>query len=325
MEEVTIPLKYWVDNTNTRVIVAEASGEFIDVLFSFLTLPLGTIIRLWDSLDQVGRENIFEQVRPDNNSEQQIGPDNISEQQVRPENNYEQVGTHNISEQQARICCINKWCCFSNNCEPQVRHENNREQQVGPENISEQQARHCPFWNKCKQQERFGCINRLCPFWKKSEQQVGLGCINKLYQSVNKLEPHDFRNDNGQKMLRCPRNPLESSCQRLKVNVDDTESTKYFMCHNCLKKESKLFVSSFPDVKCKCGSLLRREIEMLEESNGDDDGVFVKGKAMFLIYDNLTVRRSSPCESIKPSLKHGHKKLENQREELFDRKKVTFI
>jgi len=177
------------------------------------------------------------------------------------------------------------------NISEQVRPKNSYEQQVGPEN--------------------------------RSEQQVGLGCINKLYQSVNNLEPRDFKN-NGQKMLRYPRNPLESSCQRLKVKVDDTEPTKYFMCHNCLKKESKLLVSSFSNVKCHCGSFMRRETEMVEESVGDD-GVFVKGNSRFLIYDNLTVHRSSPSESIKQSPKLGHKKLENQREKLLDRKKVIFF
>jgi len=241
-EEVTIALRYWVDEKKRRVIVAEASGDLVDVLFSFLTLPLGTIIRLWDSLDG----------------------------------------------------------------------ENSSEQQVRPENSSGQQA-------------RLGCFKNLFQFGNSSEQQVGLGCIKKLYQSVTDLEPDVFRNNICQKMLHSPRNPLESSCQRLKVKVDDTEPTKYFMCHNCSKKASeKLLVSSFPDVKCDCGSLMRKEIEMLEEP-ARDDGVFVKGKAMFLIYDNLTVRRSSPSESIKEPLKLGHKKLENPKVDHLDRKKVIFL
>ncbi|XP_027906944.1 uncharacterized protein LOC114166409 [Vigna unguiculata] len=124
-------------------------------------------------------------------------------------------------------------------------------------------------------------------------------------------------------MLHSPRNPLESSCQRLKVKVDDTKPTKYFMCLNCSSKESKLLVSSFSAKKCDCGSFIK-EIEMLEE-HGGDDGVFVKGKAMFLIYDDLTVRRSSPSESIKSPLKLGHKKLENQIVEHLDRKKILNI
>jgi len=258
-EEVRIPLKYWVDDKKERVIVAEASGELVDVLFSFLTLPLGTIIRLWDT-----------------------------------------------SEQQ------------------QVGHENNSERQEGLENTSEQQQRS----ENSEQQVESGCINKLCQNFKdtlglRSEQQIGLGCIKELYQSVNNLESDVFRNNNCQKMLHSPRNPLESFCQRLKVKVDDTEPTKYFMCHNCSRKGSKLLVSSFSAVKCDCGSFMTKEIEMMGETAGED-GVFVKGKAMFFIYDDLRVRRSSPSEFIKPTLKPGSKELKSYREVLLDKEKVIF-
>ncbi|XP_022641692.1 uncharacterized protein LOC106773137 [Vigna radiata var. radiata] len=239
-EEVTIPLKYWVDDDKKRVIVAEASGELVDVLFSFLTLPLGTIIRLLESLDHVEHDNTSEQ-----------------------------EGT----------CCINKLCKSF--------------------------------------KDTLGLRNS-------SQQQVGLGCINELYKSVNNLDANVFRNKICQKMLRSLRNPLESSCQRLKLKVDDSEPTKYFMCHNCLKKGSNLLVSSFYDVKCDCGSLMRKEIEMLEEP-AVEDGVFVKGKAMFFIYDNLTVRRSSPSEFIKPPLKPRHKELKKYEEVHLDRKKILNI
>ncbi|BAT97999.1 hypothetical protein VIGAN_09159900 [Vigna angularis var. angularis] len=134
----------------------------------------------------------------------------------------------------------------------------------------------------------------------------------------------DNKNNICQKMLHSPRNPLESSCQRLKVKVDDSEPTKYFMCHNCSKKGSNLLVSSFYDVKCDCGSLMRKEIELLEEAAADD-GVFVKEKAKFFIYDNLTVRRSCPSEFIKPTLKLRHKKLAKPEEILLDRNKILNI
>ncbi|XP_028783529.1 uncharacterized protein LOC114739618 [Neltuma alba] len=39
-------LRLFVDRQSNKVVVAEASGDFIDALLSFLTLPLGTIIRL---------------------------------------------------------------------------------------------------------------------------------------------------------------------------------------------------------------------------------------------------------------------------------------
>ncbi|KAL5817104.1 hypothetical protein ACOSQ3_025482 [Xanthoceras sorbifolium] len=41
-----ISLKALVDKDNNRVIFAEANEDFVDVLLSFLTMPMGTIIRL---------------------------------------------------------------------------------------------------------------------------------------------------------------------------------------------------------------------------------------------------------------------------------------
>ncbi|CAJ1950252.1 unnamed protein product [Sphenostylis stenocarpa] len=205
--EGKIYLKYWVDTKEERVVMAESSGDFINVLFSFLTLPLGTIIRLGNRLDQ----------------------------------------------------------------------------------------------------------------------RVDLGCINHLYESIEKLESDVFWNNICKKMLLSPRNPLEGSCQRLKVKVDDTEPTKYYMCHNCLKKGSnELLLSSFIDVKCKCGTLMRKEIDMVEEAAGDN-GVFVKGDAKFLIYDDLTVLRSSPSESIKPPLKFGYTEFKNMKEKYLDRNEILII
>ncbi|KAL1817021.1 hypothetical protein ACET3Z_019595 [Daucus carota] len=44
--EVDIPVKLVIDKEKKRVVFAEADGDFADILFSFLTLPMGTIIRL---------------------------------------------------------------------------------------------------------------------------------------------------------------------------------------------------------------------------------------------------------------------------------------
>ncbi|XVF68899.1 hypothetical protein PTKIN_Ptkin11bG0038100 [Pterospermum kingtungense] len=40
----TLALKALVDKTNNRVIFAECDEDFVDVLFSFFTMPMGKII-----------------------------------------------------------------------------------------------------------------------------------------------------------------------------------------------------------------------------------------------------------------------------------------
>ncbi|PNX68281.1 hypothetical protein L195_g056963, partial [Trifolium pratense] len=41
-----VSLKVMVDKVRNKVVYAEAGKDFVDVLFSFLTLPMGTIARL---------------------------------------------------------------------------------------------------------------------------------------------------------------------------------------------------------------------------------------------------------------------------------------
>ncbi|KAL3506066.1 hypothetical protein ACH5RR_031448 [Cinchona calisaya] len=44
-KSTTIGLKLLVDKTRNKVVAAEANEDFVDILLSFLTLPLGTIVR----------------------------------------------------------------------------------------------------------------------------------------------------------------------------------------------------------------------------------------------------------------------------------------
>ncbi|XWS53056.1 hypothetical protein CRYUN_Cryun11dG0124900 [Craigia yunnanensis] len=46
MENDNISLKAVVDKTNNRVVFVESDEKFVDILFSFLTMPLGTTVRL---------------------------------------------------------------------------------------------------------------------------------------------------------------------------------------------------------------------------------------------------------------------------------------
>ncbi|TVU15918.1 hypothetical protein EJB05_39462, partial [Eragrostis curvula] len=54
IEEPTIEVKLFVDKEKKKVLFAESDKEFVDVLFSFLTMPLGTIVRLMGKQSQIG-------------------------------------------------------------------------------------------------------------------------------------------------------------------------------------------------------------------------------------------------------------------------------
>ncbi|XP_020261379.1 uncharacterized protein LOC109837509 [Asparagus officinalis] len=56
----TVTLKLVVDTKRNRVVFAESEKEFVDILFSFLTLPMGTIIRLLNKESSVGcMDNLY--------------------------------------------------------------------------------------------------------------------------------------------------------------------------------------------------------------------------------------------------------------------------
>ncbi|MED6167336.1 hypothetical protein PIB30_001759 [Stylosanthes scabra] len=193
-QEQSFPLRLLVDREKNRVVVAEANGDFIDTLFSFLTLPLGTIIRL-----------------------------------------------------------------LSNN--------------------------------------------------QQHDQPAELGCINNLYRSVENSSAEVFWNHICKEMLLRPQNNCESLCRKLKLNVDDTESLRYFMCSNC-KRGSNWLLSTFAGASCcSCGKLMNKEMKLLGDSDYEThtDGVFVKGEAMYFIFDDLRVLQSSPSNFVKELTQLGYR------------------
>ncbi|CAN0897990.1 hypothetical protein LINGRAHAP2_LOCUS19445 [Linum grandiflorum] len=52
--ETKVTLKLLIDNKNKRVLFAEAGKEFVDFLFTLLSLPLGTVIKLLSKNKMVG-------------------------------------------------------------------------------------------------------------------------------------------------------------------------------------------------------------------------------------------------------------------------------
>lgn len=51
-EKPVFSLRLLVDKKKNKVVLAEAGKEFVDVLFSFLTLPMGTVARLVEKYQQ---------------------------------------------------------------------------------------------------------------------------------------------------------------------------------------------------------------------------------------------------------------------------------
>ncbi|KAK7256840.1 hypothetical protein RIF29_30371 [Crotalaria pallida] len=121
--------------------------------------------------------------------------------------------------------------------------------------------------------------------------KVGVGSLSSLYNSVAKLEVKHFLTETFKEMLLRPRNSMEAYCQKLKLNVDDTEKMNYFICENwnCSRQESGGgLLSTFRNTTCKCGKLMNREISLPNGNSNNNEG-FVPDKISFIISDDLKV------------------------------------
>ncbi|XP_060202196.1 uncharacterized protein LOC132630657 [Lycium barbarum] len=134
-----------------------------------------------------------------------------------------------------------------------------------------------------------GTIIRLI----KAEAGV-VGCMNNLYQSVENLIVEDLFIEHCRTMLLNPRNPYPKYCMRLKVNVDDSGSEKYYECSDCSKR------CYFMNVECPCDGKFNKEkfLKDLVLITCHDEYVFLKGGISFLISDDLQVKCASPSSLV---------------------------
>lgn len=79
-----------------------------------------------------------------------------------------------------------------------------------------------------------------------------IGCFRSLYESVEKLDASHLWSEGCKTMLLNPRNAAEAWCRQLKLNIDEADPTKYFICQNlkCTKQEISL---NIPIAVCSCG------------------------------------------------------------------------
>ncbi|RDX68588.1 hypothetical protein CR513_52397, partial [Mucuna pruriens] len=86
------------------------------------------------------------------------------------------------------------------------------------------------------------------------------------------------------------------------------------MCGSCPYS----LLSTFAGTSCSyCGNLMIKEMKLLEESKekaAGSNGVFVKGDAMFMIFDDLTVLQNSPGNTIQQLLQLGYKDFSKMKE-----------
>ncbi|RZB54260.1 hypothetical protein D0Y65_049935 [Glycine soja] len=123
---------------------------------------------------------------------------------------------------------------------------------------------------------------------------VEFGSLSSLYKSVENLDNECLCTDTCKEMLLRPRNSLEAYCRNMKLNIDDTEPTKYLVCNdlvNC-RHYYPVLLSTFRNKRCSCGNTLGKPISPESQCSNVFDG-FVKSNATFMITDDLKVLSDS--------------------------------
>ncbi|CAH2065187.1 unnamed protein product [Thlaspi arvense] len=136
-----------------------------------------------------------------------------------------------------------------------------------------------------------GTIVRLLEKHQAPQSPI-VGCFHSLYKSVSDMSVDNFEAQACKNLLLYPRSVKESHCRKLKLNIDGTVATKFFVCpnfiihENCCKVYSNLSTS-----RCRCGRSMAREIQV--QGSEHDDGVFLSCRTSFIITDGLKVSLNS--------------------------------
>ncbi|EYU34025.1 hypothetical protein MIMGU_mgv1a018155mg [Erythranthe guttata] len=117
-------------------------------------------------------------------------------------------------------------------------------------------------------------------------EDVNIGSLTTLCDGLSNLDSVHFCTNGCKEMLLNPRSTFERDCRKLKLDIHETHSTKYFLCDNLNCGQSRISMY-YDTATCICGKTLKREIDVKESEEEAGDGVFTKNTASFLISDDL--------------------------------------
>jgi len=158
-----------------------------------------------------------------------------------------------------------------------------------------------------------GTINRLLSTNNNNSDQKQqilesspfLDNIKYLYQTVQDITSNDvWNNAVCKQMLLHPRNPCESQCLKLFLNIDDTEpSSKLYVCDSCFK------FTTFQNLDCTCGKPTNRQPRNLDSEDAQTE-VFLKENAWtFLVFDDLKIVPTSAMTTLRLLKELGYSDL----------------
>ncbi|KAL6529636.1 hypothetical protein OROGR_015259 [Orobanche gracilis] len=138
-----------------------------------------------------------------------------------------------------------------------------------------------------------GKIVRLLEQQYKDDAPV-IGSLTSLYNGLSNLDSTHFSTEGAKQMLLDPISSFSDECRKLKLDVSDTQPTKYFITGSSYcRNHSPINIGMYyGTAKCKCGRLLNKEIpvhNVLQSVDGDGGVFTTTSHETFLIYDDLEI------------------------------------
>ncbi|KAG4164082.1 hypothetical protein ERO13_D01G214100v2 [Gossypium hirsutum] len=142
------------------------------------------------------------------------------------------------------------------------------------------------------------------------------GCLNNLYNSVENLSLTSFRTDACKPMLLNPRSIYEDEySKKLKLYMDVSEPTGYFLCGTYLCIKTGSWFSHYKTSRCSCGELMDNPTDIGELKDSPTDmclkvGTVAykdesEGESMFFMTDDLRVMHGLPGDLMNILLNLG--------------------
>ncbi|KAL7087073.1 hypothetical protein ACP275_13G042900 [Erythranthe tilingii] len=121
------------------------------------------------------------------------------------------------------------------------------------------------------------------------EAPVNIGSLTTLYDGVANLDSVHFRSENDKQMLLNPTSVFESKWRKLKLDISDYKSTKYFTCEDwdCIYSRPLNISMHCATGTCFCGEKMNREVSV--NTYYGDCGVFTANMDCFVISDDLRI------------------------------------
>ncbi|KAK8540844.1 hypothetical protein V6N13_038587 [Hibiscus sabdariffa] len=123
-------------------------------------------------------------------------------------------------------------------------------------------------------------------------------------------------------MLLCPRSVHADVFKDLKLNMDLTGPTAYYICSNRECNENHYgWFSYYDTLRCSCGNLMNSKPTKILESVVFEDvtgELLCKGKSTFFVTDDLRVMQGLPGDLIQFLLNMGFENVSRIEEKVVD-------